>query len=60
MDLAGLGVKELLDEKNLTDAREVVESWIRSDVFVWSNLIQILLVVALFFVAKRIAVRLKA
>jgi len=60
MDLAGLGVKDLLDEKNLTDAREVVESWIRSDVFVWSNLIQILLVVALFLVAKRIAVRLKA
>jgi small-conductance mechanosensitive channel len=53
-------VKELLDEKNLTDAREVVESWFRSDVFVWSNLIQILLVVALFFFAKLIAVRLKA
>ncbi|HUS98045.1 MAG TPA: mechanosensitive ion channel domain-containing protein [Hyphomicrobiaceae bacterium] len=50
---------EILTEENFDKAKELFESWIASDVFVWSNLTQLLTVALLFFAARPIAAWLK-
>lgn len=50
---------EILTDERVDQAKELVESWIRSDVFVWSNLVQLLIVGLLFLLAKPIASALK-
>jgi small-conductance mechanosensitive channel len=53
-------VDQYLTDENFDKAKELVESWIASDVFVWSNLTQLLTVALLFFIARPIASRVKA
>ncbi|HUU65995.1 MAG TPA: mechanosensitive ion channel domain-containing protein [Methyloceanibacter sp.] len=45
----------ILNGDTLTKARELFEHWVRSDVFVWSNLAQLLIIALLFAVARPIA-----
>ena len=51
---------QILTEDNFDKATELVESWIASDVFVWSNLTQLLTVALLFLLARPIAAWLKS
>ena len=51
---------QILTDDNFEKAEELFESWIRSDVFVWSNLAQLLIVALLFVAARPIATRLQA
>jgi small-conductance mechanosensitive channel len=53
-------VNHILNGENWTQARELFEHWIRSDVFVWSNLTQLLVIALLFVVARPIAALLQA
>jgi small-conductance mechanosensitive channel len=53
-------VDSIVGIENLTKLQQLFTTWIRSDVFVWSNLVQFLVVAALFLVAKPIASRLRA
>jgi len=53
-------VDQILTDDNFEKAEELFESWIRSDVFVWSNLAQLLIVALLFVAARPIATRLQA
>jgi len=53
-------VDQILTEDNFDKATELVESWIASDVFVWSNLTQLLTVALLFLLARPIAAWLKS
>jgi len=52
-------VEEIFDSENWVKLRELFETWIRSDVFVWSNLVQLLIVAVLFLVSRPIAAQLK-
>jgi len=52
-------VESVFGIENFAKLQELLATWVRSDVFVWTNLVQILLVVALYFVARPIAGRLK-
>ena len=51
---------QILTDDNFEKAEELFASWIRSDVFVWSNLAQLLIVALLFVAARPIATRLQA
>ena len=51
---------QILTDDNFEKVEELFASWIRSDVFVWSNLAQLLIVALLFVAARPIATRLQA
>jgi small-conductance mechanosensitive channel len=53
-------LNHILNDENWTKARELFEHWIRSDVFVWSNLTQLLIIALLFLIARPVATLLKA
>jgi len=48
-------VDQILADDNFDKAKELFESWIRSDVFVWSNVAQMAIVAVLFLIARLIA-----
>lgn len=52
-------MNDLFTAENWDKTREVIASWVRSDVFVWTNVTQLLIVAVMFLVARPIAAKIK-